>query len=118
MSGNFFSNTLNGPAYGPKNLWLKPSGNRKFLMFNHTSSLSSNFIFRRDLSTKFLYLLCRNPILRECEGETQTLEWGLESPLGLPKLQISIAGVKTARLEVFFISFESYQSVDVENGLA
>jgi len=58
MSGNFFSNTLNGPAYGPKNLWLKPSGNQKFLMFNHTSSLSSKFTSRQDLSTKSLYLLC------------------------------------------------------------
>jgi len=45
-------------------------------------------------------------------------KWGLGSPLGLPKLQSSIAGVKTSRLEAFFISLESYQSVDVENGLA
>jgi len=32
----------------------------------------------------------------------------LGSPLGLPKLQSSIAGVKTPRIEVFFISLESY----------
>jgi hypothetical protein len=42
-------------------------------------------------------------------------KWGLGSPLGLPKLQSSIAGVKTPRLEAFFISLESYQSVNVEN---
>ncbi len=30
MLGNFFSNTLNGPTHGPKNLWLKPSGNQFF----------------------------------------------------------------------------------------
>jgi hypothetical protein len=42
-------------------------------------------------------------------------KWGLGSPLGLPQLQSSIAGVKTPCIEVFFISLESYPSV---NGLA
>jgi hypothetical protein len=46
------------------------------------------------------------------------LKWGLGSPLGLPKFQSSIARVKTPHIEVFFISLESYQNVDVENGLA
>jgi hypothetical protein len=45
-------------------------------------------------------------------------KWGLGSPLGLPKLQSLITRVKTPRLEVFFMSLENYQSVDVENGLA
>jgi hypothetical protein len=45
-------------------------------------------------------------------------KWGLESLPGLPKLQSSIAGAKTPRIEAFFISLESYQSLDVENGLA
>jgi hypothetical protein len=45
-------------------------------------------------------------------------KWGLVSPSGLPKLQSSIAGVKTPRLEAFFMSLESYLIVDVENGLA
>jgi hypothetical protein len=44
-------------------------------------------------------------------------KWGLKSPLGLPKLQNSITGVKTLCIEAFFISLESYQSVNVENGL-
>jgi len=43
---------------------------------------------------------------------------GLGSPLGLPKIQNSIIGVKTPLIGVFFISLESYWSVDVENGLA
>jgi hypothetical protein len=43
---------------------------------------------------------------------------GTWSPSGLPQLQNSIAEVKTPRLDVFFIPLESYQSVDVENGLA
>jgi hypothetical protein len=35
-----------------------------------------------------------------------------------PKLQSSISGVKTPHIGALFISLESYQSVDVENGLA
>jgi len=35
-------------------------------------------------------------------------KWGLGSPSGLSKFQSSIAGVKTPRLEAFFISLESY----------
>jgi len=42
---------------------------------------------------------------------------GLGSPKGLPKFQSSIAGVKTPRIGVSFISLERYQSLDVENGL-
>jgi hypothetical protein len=45
-------------------------------------------------------------------------KWGLESPLGLSKLQSSITGVKTPRFGALFISLENYQSVDVGNGLA
>jgi len=42
----------------------------------------------------------------------------LGSPLGLPKIQSAIAGVKTLHIEAFFISLESSQSVDVQNDLA
>jgi hypothetical protein len=41
-------------------------------------------------------------------------KWGLGSPLGLPKLQNLIAGVKTPRIKMFLISLESYRSVNVE----
>jgi hypothetical protein len=44
-------------------------------------------------------------------------KWGLGSPSGLLKLQSWIAGVKTPRIGVFFISLESYESVNVENEL-
>ncbi len=44
-------------------------------------------------------------------------KWGLGSPPGLPKLQGLISTIKTPCLEAFFISLESYRSVDVENGL-
>jgi hypothetical protein len=45
-------------------------------------------------------------------------KWGLESPPGLPTLQSLIVGVKTPCIEVFFITVERYQSVNVENGFA
>ncbi len=45
-------------------------------------------------------------------------KWGLGSPPGLLNLQSLIAGIKTPRIEVFFISLERYQNGDVENGLA
>jgi hypothetical protein len=44
-------------------------------------------------------------------------KWGLGSPPRLLKLQSSMARVKTPRIGVFLISLESYQSVNVENGL-
>jgi hypothetical protein len=44
-------------------------------------------------------------------------KWGLGSPPGLPKFQSLIARVKTPRIGAFFILLESYQSLDVENGL-
>jgi hypothetical protein len=43
-------------------------------------------------------------------------KWGLKSLPGFLKLQSSIAGVKTPRLEAFFISLEIYQSLNFENG--
>ncbi len=46
------------------------------------------------------------------------LKWGLGSLLGLSKFQSLIARVKTPRIGVFFISLESYQNLNVENGLA
>jgi len=45
-------------------------------------------------------------------------KWGLGSPLGLLKLQSLIIKVKTPHIGMFFISMESYQSVDVKNELA
>ncbi len=44
-------------------------------------------------------------------------KWGLNSPPGRPKLQSSIIGAKTPRIEAFFITLENYQSLDVKNGL-
>jgi hypothetical protein len=45
-------------------------------------------------------------------------KWGLGSPLGLPKVQSSIASVKTPCFKKLFISLENYWIVDVQNGLA
>jgi hypothetical protein len=43
---------------------------------------------------------------------------GVWGPLGLPKTQKMIEGVKTSCIDVFFIPLERFQSVDVQNGLA
>jgi hypothetical protein len=43
---------------------------------------------------------------------------GFGSPPGLSKIQSMIAGVKTPRIETFFILLERSWSVDVQNGLA
>ncbi len=51
--------------------------------------------------------LVATPLLEECEDDTLP-KWGLGSLSGLPKLQSSIARVKTHRLETFFMSLESY----------
>ncbi len=54
------------------------------------------------------------PYFWKSERMTLTFsKWGLGSPLGFPKLQSSILGVKTLRIEVLFISLKSYQSVGV-----
>jgi hypothetical protein len=45
-------------------------------------------------------------------------KWGLGSLSGLPKLQSLISEVKTLCIEGLFIPLKSYQSIDVENGLA
>ncbi len=44
-------------------------------------------------------------------------KWGLGSPPRLPKVQSSIARVKTPCIGAFFMPLKSYQSEDVENGL-
>ncbi len=44
-------------------------------------------------------------------------KWGLGSPPRLPKVQSLIARVKKPCINAFFISLESYWSVDVQNGL-
>jgi hypothetical protein len=45
-------------------------------------------------------------------------KWELGSVPRLLKLQSLITRVKTPCIEALFISLESYQNVDVENGLA
>jgi hypothetical protein len=56
--GNFFSNTLNGPTYGPKNSWFKPFSKQIFLMFNHISSPCSTFTSCWNLFIKSFYYFC------------------------------------------------------------
>ncbi len=42
------------------------------------------------------------------------LNMGLRNPLGLPKIQNLIVGVKTPYIEVFYIPLERSRSVDVK----
>ncbi len=58
---------------------------------------------------------------KKCEGmNLHTPKWtpivGVGVPNGLLNLQSEIAGVKTHRLEKFFILLESYWNIDVYNG--
>jgi hypothetical protein len=63
--------------------------------------------------------MCRNPTLAKCGGESQHLEkvrtW---SPPRLSNVQGSTARPKTPRIEVFLVSLERCQSLNIENGLA
>jgi hypothetical protein len=62
---------------------------------------------------------CCNPTLRRVWGwNSHSRKGELGNPLGLPKFQSSIVGVKTPRIGTLFISLESYQIIDVENGFA
>jgi hypothetical protein len=58
----------------------------------------------------------------KCEDELSHSQMnshvGSWNPCGLPELQRAITKEKIPCLEEFFISLESYQSVDVRNGLA
>jgi hypothetical protein len=59
---------------------------------------------------------------KKCEGMSlHTPKWtlmlGVGVPKGVPNLQSAIAGVKSPRLEEFFISLKRSWSVDVKNGL-
>ncbi len=53
------------------------------------------------------HTFCRNLTLREARMKLTLPKLGLESPLGLPKFQSLIVGVKTLHIGVFFISLES-----------
>jgi len=56
--------------------------------------------------------------LRKCEDETHTPEMGTWESSETPEtLEFNCRG-QTPCIGVFFISLESYQSVNVENGLA
>jgi len=63
--------------------------------------------------------MCRNPTLGLSVKMQFTLpKMGKWSPPGLPKTQKKIWGVKSPRLDAFFISMERSWSVDVQNGVA
>jgi hypothetical protein len=64
-------------------------------------------------------LNCRNPILKECEDETHTLEMGTWESSRTPEIsEFNCRGQNTSHCGVFYIIGKIYQSVNVENGLA
>jgi hypothetical protein len=58
------------------------------------------------------------PLLEECEDETHIPKMGTWESTRTPKNSEFDCRVKTPCIGVFFISLESYQNIDVENGLA
>jgi hypothetical protein len=57
-------------------------------------------------------------LLEEWEDDSHILEMGTWESIRTPKTLEFDCRVKTPCIGVFFISLESYQSVDIENGLA
>jgi hypothetical protein len=92
-----------------------------FIHYAHLDKINmfSTWTFKYWVAQKNLGMSLSQPHFEGSVRSPLTLpKWGLGSPLGLPKIQNSIAGVKTLCLEVFFIPLESSKSVHVENGLA
>jgi len=61
---------------------------------------------------------CHNPTLRECEDEIHTLEMGTWESSRTPETSKFNCKDQNTSHWVFFISLKSYQSANVENGLA
>jgi len=120
----------------PHLLELRAKKNGLVMNFNVPSKWKINILNNLALNWKkmcpfiFHYILKTNhKLIGPCNNVTTLLwesvkmrltllKWWLGSPPRLRKLQSSIAGVKTPRIGAFFISLKSYQSVNVENGLA
>jgi hypothetical protein len=127
----FFSQTLN-VSHPPNELFLNAMGNYK----QHCKLLSQiylNLVNEKQQAKVNLFTttkgvpICQvisldfvsQPYFEKSVRMRLTLpKWRLGSPSGLLKVQSSIAKVKTTCINAFFISLESYQSVDVENGIA
>jgi hypothetical protein len=90
------------------------------VFLNHSPWLVMCFLNSRiHIPYTVIWYTLSQPYFWKSVRMTLTLpKWGLGSPPGLPKLQSSIAGVKTPCIKVFFKWLENYWNVDVENGLA
>jgi hypothetical protein len=75
----------------------------------------STLVVKIKFFKKTLEISCHNPTLRECEDETHTPEIGTQR---IPKISEFDCRGQIPCIRVFFISLESYRSVNVENGLA
>jgi hypothetical protein len=90
----------------------------KLSTVEHSCCHTSSFHFHTThIPLKHKYLIYRNPTLRECEDETHTPEMGTwESSETLESSEFDCKGQNISHWSI--ISLESYQNVDVENGLA
>jgi hypothetical protein len=66
---------------------------------SHKHGLGIIIVLKKDNS-------CHNHTLKECEDDTHTPEMGTWESFRTLKIQSSIVGVKTPRLEVFFVPLE------------
>jgi hypothetical protein len=69
-------------------------------------------------SHSFFILSVATPLWPSVRMKLTLPKLGTWSPPGLPKTQSLISGVKTPRIEVFFISLERSWILNVQNGLA
>ncbi len=85
---------------------------------NHVQTLRWGLLWKAKCAFAYFNWILLQPNFESVKMKLTLPKWGLGSPPRLLKLQSSIAGVKTSCIGVFFISLESYQNVNVENGLA
>jgi len=89
------------PKLNPNTPWMKQNY-KKTININYYYYLPSmNHILIHGNPIHLSTLLSQPHFWEECEDDTHTLEMGLRSPPGLPKLQSSIVGSKHLALRCF-----------------
>ncbi len=101
---------------------FRQSNNFFFLFIMHP--FEYEFLVFVSLYLTFMKLSCLLWILSQPHFEgivrlpLTLLKMGLGSPLGFPKTQSAIAGLKKPCIGVFLVPLERFWSVDVQNGFA
>ncbi len=107
------------------NSWLINGSAIKYMAFDskyfvtYTKCLEKQFVYLGDNYAHEIVGKVSQPHFEGSVRSPLTLpKMGFGSPLGLPKTQSTIVGVKTPGIEAFFIMLERSRSVDVQNDLA